>query len=145
MNAQEQEPHKSKSRTFKTPSSVLSYLVFLISCTVIAVLCELNRYPWNQNIILQNITSVAFCIFAAILYIIYMIIAALWKLVLTYAESFHQHYHASKHAPASFGNKDKLLSKNKESVNKIETYCIDKVRSSKEDNSIEAWMQALLA
>jgi len=137
MNAQEQEPHKSKSRTFKTPSSVLSYLAFLISCTVIAVLCELNRYPWNQNIILQNITSAAFCVFAASLYIIYMIITALLKLVLTYAESFHPHYHASEYASASFDSEDELLSENEESDSETETYRLEKAKPPAEEDSIE--------
>jgi hypothetical protein len=50
-------------------------------------LCELNRNVWDKNIVLQNITSSVFCIFASVLYITYMIITRLLYIVLKYAES----------------------------------------------------------
>ena len=70
-----------------SPSNILSYLAFLISGVVISVLCELNRYPWNQNMILQNITAACFCLYSAALYVVYMVVTAFLKLVLRYAGS----------------------------------------------------------
>ena len=72
---------------FNAPSSLFSYIAFLISCVVISVVCELNRIPWNQNMLLQDITASMFCLICASLYVAYMIITAFLRLVLTYAGS----------------------------------------------------------
>lgn len=74
---------------YNDPPSILSYIAFLVTSILIAVLCELNRHPWNQNILLQNISSAAFCVLAACLYVVYMMISTFLKLVLTYAGSFY--------------------------------------------------------
>jgi len=74
---------------YHNPPSFLSYLALLVSSVLVGVLCELNRFPWNQNILLQNITSASFCVFSAALYVVYMLITTLLKLVLTYAGSFY--------------------------------------------------------
>jgi len=69
------------------PASILAYLSFLCICIVVAILCELNRGTWDENVFLQSVASSAFCIYAASLYLTYMIITKLLHLVLTYAES----------------------------------------------------------
>jgi len=76
---------------FSSPSSIFSYIAFLVSCVVISVVCELNRIPWNQNMLLQDITASMFCLICASLYVAYMIITAFLRLVLTYAGSHGGH------------------------------------------------------
>lgn len=80
-----------------TASTILAYLIFFCSCVIIAVLCELNRYPWNQNMLLQNITAATFCVYAAALYVTYMLITASLKCVLKYAEQVAHHHKWGMH------------------------------------------------
>lgn len=92
QQAKRMAPKNSYHHIFhQSPSSILAYLAFLVSCTIIAVLCELNRYPWNQNTVLQNITTASFCVFAAALYVTYMFINASLRLVLSYVENAYAH------------------------------------------------------
>lgn len=80
------------------PSSpVLAYITFLCFCVIIFGLCEANMRMWDDNLLLQNVTSAVFCVYSAALYLTYTIITKLLHLVLTHAESnmqvWRRHYH----------------------------------------------------
>lgn len=65
--------------------SCLAHFTLLIVASGLAALCGVN-FVLDKNILLQSVVSATFCIFAGLLYAVYMIISRVLALVLTYAE-----------------------------------------------------------
>ena len=65
----------------------MAHIGLAIAVTGVAVLCAFNDKPIAENVHMQSIIQAMFCMMAACLYAVYMLISRALKLVLAYAES----------------------------------------------------------